>query len=112
MQITHQMKKCWNESLQNIIKYIDDNTNIGVDALFDKKSAKTSLMYNYVKHWKHKITLEPKMRAYITFKYNFQYEDYVNLSNIEHRKAVTRIRISSHQLTIDKGRYTTPITPV
>ena len=35
MQITHQTRKCWNESLQNIIKYNEDNTNIGADALPD-----------------------------------------------------------------------------
>ena len=68
-------------------------------------------MYNYVKHWEHKITLEPKMCTYITFKYKCHYEDYLNLSTIEHRKAMTRIRISSLRLAIARGRYTTPVTP-
>ena len=71
MQITHQTKKCWNESLKNIITYIEESTNIGADELFDKKAVKTSLMANYVKHLEHKITLEPKTRTYITFKYIF-----------------------------------------
>ena len=48
MQITHQMRKCWNESLQYILKHIEDNTNIGADALFHKKAVITSLMSNYV----------------------------------------------------------------
>ena len=66
-------------------------------------------MSNYVKHWEHKITSESEMRTYITFTYKFQYEDYLNLSNIEHRKAAARIRISSHRLVIERGRYTTPV---
>ena len=67
-------------------------------------------MSNYVKHWEHKITLESKMQTYITFEYKFQCQDYLNLSNIEHRKAMTRI--SSHRLAIARGRYITPVTPV
>ena len=33
--ITHQTRKSWNESCKNIIKCIEDNTNIGADVLFD-----------------------------------------------------------------------------
>ena len=64
---THQMRKCRNELGQTKYYkvYFEDNTNIGADALFDKKAVKTSLMSNYVKHWEQKIALEPK----ITFKY-------------------------------------------
>ena len=112
MQITHQMKKCWHKSCQNIINYIEANTSIGADALFDKKAVTTSLMYNYVKHWEHKVALEPKVWTYISSRHKFLYEDYLNLSNIEHRKAMTRIRIISHRLAIERRRYTTPVTPV
>ena len=34
------------------------------------------------------------------------------ISNLRYRNALTRLRTSSHTLEIERGRYTTPKTPV
>ena len=52
------------------------------------------------------------MRTYVTFKNTFCYENYLNNINIEHRKALTRFRISAHNLAIERGRYSRPPTPL
>ena len=52
------------------------------------------------------------MRTYITFKTSFVMEDYLTIKNVAHRKAMTKLRISAHSLAIERGRYTTPSTPI
>ena len=52
------------------------------------------------------------MRTYIKFKRSLGFEEYLNLKNEQHRKAMARFRISAHSLAIERGRYTRPPTPV
>ena len=66
-------------------------------------------MSNYVKHWEQKIALESKMHNYFTLKYKFLYEDYLNLSNIEHRIAMTRTRKTLYRLALERGIHNTPL---
>ena len=65
----------------------------------------------YVEQWKINISAESKMRTYITFKTEFQYERYLDLLNTNIRKSITRLRISAHNLAIERGRYSKPPTP-
>ena len=51
------------------------------------------------------------MRTYIQFKSVFLYEDYLNIKNEKHCKALTHLRISAHTLAIERGRYIRPIIP-
>lgn len=52
------------------------------------------------------------MRTYILFKNEFQYEKYLDILSMELRKPITQFRISAHNLEIERGRYTRPITPL
>ena len=70
------------------------------------------LRSNYFTYWNTRVHLEPKMRTYIEFKSKFIFEDYLSISNEDDRKALTRLRVSAHTLAIERGRYTTPPTPV
>ena len=45
------------------------------------------------------------MRTYVQFKFHFLKEDYLEIPNAKHRKAMTRLRISAHRLAIERGRY-------
>ena len=56
----------------------------------------------------------PKLRTYKLFKNEFKLETYLtHPHNINHTVALTRFRISSHNLRIETGRYTKPQkTPV
>ena len=50
-----------------------------------------------------------KLRTYRTFKTEYEYEDYLHqITNINHRIALTKLRISNHQLEIEVGRYIRP----
>jgi hypothetical protein len=51
----------------------------------------------------------PKLRTYQKFKTDFRLENYlVNLENHRHQTALSKFRISSHNLRIETGRYETP----
>ncbi len=73
-----------------------------------RKSAIQSLQNLYTSHWLKQIPTERKMRTYITLKTHFQKEDYLNLTDRHLRTAMTRLRISAHNLLIERGRYIRP----
>ncbi|KXJ16376.1 hypothetical protein AC249_AIPGENE6529 [Exaiptasia diaphana] len=52
-----------------------------------------------------KDTQRNKLRTYRTFKITYQQESYLKeVSNIKHRIALTKLRISNHSLEIERGR--------
>ena len=51
-----------------------------------------------------------KMRTYIKFKQHFAIEEYLTSLQPGIRKALTRFRISAHNLAIERGRYNRPPT--
>lgn len=54
-----------------------------------------------------------KLRTYKTFKASFTREPYIDLvRNRNQRAFLSRLRVSSHNLAIERGRYTQPVTPV
>ena len=50
-----------------------------------------------------------KLKVYASIKKSFSLEKYVSCYNIAKRRNFTKLRISSHHLAIEKGRYTRPI---
>ena len=77
----------------------------------NRKAPVNSLQTLYTEYWPRKIITERKMRTYITFKSHFQVEDYIHIKEPKLRKAMTRLRISAHNLFIERGRYTRPPIP-
>ena len=60
----------------------------------------------FVQNWRETIHTMPKLDYFCKFKTEFKFEDYLNdLSNNEIRKNLTRLRLSSHNLAIESGRY-------
>ena len=54
-----------------------------------------------------------KLRTYRLFKSSFTREPYTDLvRNRNQRAFITRLRIGSHTLNIERGRWTRPVTPV
>lgn len=73
---------------------------------FDIKAVKTNLKIRYKCYWKSKILNNKKLDTYCKFKRNFEREVYLtNIENSNHRKYLTRLRISAHHLAIETGRY-------
>ena len=70
---------------------------------------KGNLEEQYVRFWKDQIQQQEnqgKLRTFKKFKTNLNYEEYLgDISNIKHRQAVTKLRISSHRLPVESGRY-------
>jgi hypothetical protein len=70
------------------------------------KSALTTLITD---HFNDKLLTEGKMRSFKLFKEEFKTEKYLLSSLNRHEiKAIAKIRLSSHNLTIETGRYTRP----
>ena len=54
-------------------------------------------------------TQDKKLRTYVLFKTEFKLENYLQIiKNFEVRKNITRLRISAHNLAIEKGRHRRP----
>lgn len=66
----------------------------------------------FVKHWKQAKNASPKLEFYNQIKENFATEEYLSkISNPQHRASFTRLRISAHNLYVERGRYETPAIP-
>ncbi|XP_073251799.1 uncharacterized protein [Porites lutea] len=53
-----------------------------------------------------------KLRFFRKFKLTHDYENYVtNVRNINHRVAITKLRLSNHKLAIETGQYVKPYQP-
>ena len=60
----------------------------------------------YQQTWFATISGMPKLSYYCKFKKDFMYEDYLDyVSNDRFRMALTRLRLSSHSLEIETGRF-------
>ncbi len=77
----------------------------------NRKAPVNSLQTLYTEYWPRKIITERKMRTYITFKSHFQVEEYIHIKDPKLGKAMTRLRISAHNLFIEIGRFTRPQIP-
>jgi hypothetical protein len=56
--------------------------------------------------WYSSVTNSSKPQVYSSFKQDFKFEKYLdNIGNAKFRIALTKFRISSHQLSIETGRY-------
>ena len=54
----------------------------------------------------------PKLEFYFSLKKEFGLENYLNLVKCpDARRSLTRLRISAHNLYIERGRYETPLVP-
>ena len=73
-----------------------------------------SLTDMYNKAWVNHINCpDSKLRTYKTFKLTTFLENYLlQITNIKTRKEFTKLRISSHRLQIEMGRYSRPKTPL
>ena len=63
------------------------------------------LSTTFIDHWKTELKNQPKMRFYCSVKSEFQEEPYLQLSNRSSRVNIAKLRSSSHDLGIERGRY-------
>ena len=74
-----------------------------------KRRIKKICYDKYDMFWQSKIMESPKAITYCKFKFNVSLENYLyQLKNIRHKIALTRLRLSNHNLLIETGRHLRP----
>ena len=77
-----------------------------------KFKLKLFLKNDYVRHWKARLRESTMASTYATHKQSYMMEKYLTVVKIrKHRVALSKLRLSDHNLHIHSGRQTRPITP-
>jgi hypothetical protein len=108
--------KYWSGVIFDILKFFDleniwesqGTEEFSINTLLLKQKMKTC----YIDNWKHHISREGhnKLYTYSTFKKEFMIENYILHNEVSKRRNFTKLRISAHNLAIETGRYTRPVT--
>jgi len=65
-----------------------------------------------INSWYHNLRLFPKLDLYRYIKTDYRIAPHIlYITNRNHQKALTRLRVSSHNLNIELGRHTRPTIP-
>ena len=68
-----------------------------------------NMRIEFVDMWNSAKATSPKLEFYHLIKTNFQPEKYLSIINVpDFRKNLTKLRISSHNLYVERGRYQIP----
>ena len=122
LNIFYQKQKLMNPPNDNFMKYITNKlnnigmTNIWRDQLNNNKdlSKDKKVIKNIKKRLNdissqqiiNTLTTNPgKLTFLAEAKKIHNFEPYLNIENLEHRKAITKLRTSSHNLLIETGRW-------
>jgi len=101
-QKTMKGNHTWWNSINNICSKFGINFQRNIPLITIKKIMKQK----YMQEWKKQLYLDKRLRTYRIFKNHFTYEKYLDsISKVEERKILTRLRISTHNLMIEKGRH-------
>ena len=77
-----------------------------------KFKLKLFLKNDNVRFWKARLRESTMATTYATDKHSYIMEKYLNAVKIrKHRVTLTKLRLSDHNLHIQSGRQTRPITP-
>ena len=86
------------------------NLKIELDHKTFKKHSKLLIRRDFIQNWSQEINdiiKNPILITYQLMKKDFELEPYLKLiSNYKYRHAITKLRTSSHDLQIEKGRHT------
>ena len=80
-----------------------------------KAHCKELVRRKFIESWKcelNDLDKKPILRMYKLIKTDFSMEPYLNLiKEAKYRRSLTKLRLSSHNLEIERGRHTKPVTP-
>ena len=99
-----QHKPSWSASIHKIIENIPKLK----DNYKSKEKIRNIIKDSYIKLWENQLSnnSEGKLRTFVKFKTSHGFENYLSLiSNFEWRRSLTQLRVSSHHLRIESGRY-------
>ena len=95
------------DKLHSIFNFNVDLTRIGKHKF--RLLCNKSIMNHYVKDWYSSLHLysEGKLSTYVKIKQKWGFESYLSVvRNFDYRRSMCKIRISSHSLKIETGRFT------
>ena len=101
-------RNCWSNCIKNIIdslgySHVFNNVDFNTNYL---PLFKRRMRDHFIQEWHTVIASSPKLDYYAKFKETFCYEDYLDkCKNEKFRKSFSRLRLSSHSLEIETGRY-------
>ena len=76
----------------------------------------SAIVSNFKQNWQaklHDLNKYPIMRTYALYKFDFECETYLNaVRDRRYRNAISKFRLSSHSLEIERGRLCNPKVPV
>ena len=99
------MRTVWVRTIEKLLNTFQitytENNNIF------KANVGKSIHKKYLELWEHEIhhTLKSRLEFYKTIKGKFGYEEYLDIRHFELRKNIAKLRCSSHDLEIEKGRH-------
>lgn len=103
----------WLKNIETLTKISLDNSNVTQNK-FNPRDINQNLQSKFQNWWHLKLFDDKntksqygnKLRNYRTYKYNFRKEDYLNiLTHKNLRSSFAQLRLSSHKLHIETGRY-------
>lgn len=100
---------CWYSSVRYILETLKiNNLNISLSKLI--QLVKCKLCESFKLFWKNKRTEilsqgNSKLENYFNLKKDFTHEPYLSVKDFHVRKAICKMRISAHDLRIEKDRY-------
>ena len=100
--------ECWLSSIKFILQKFDiQHTGIKLNKL--ARSVRKKLCHSFLNYW-NKKSKEPegKLDIYFKIKKCFSRETYLSINNFRLRRALCQIRISAHELKIERDRYKNP----
>lgn len=78
------------------------NQNVSVPFLVIKQR----ILDTYYQSWYAELNNSPRLSSYCRFKHSFLQENYLNsIIENKYRIALTKFRISAHNLAIERGRF-------
>ena len=83
----------------------DDLSNDSTGDLPSPKLIQSLAISKFTSHWESNRSKQRKLEFYNSVKDGFGEEAYLNCENFQTRKHIARIRSSSHDLNIERGRY-------
>ena len=90
--------------------------NINIETNYSKSDIKLAVKKQFQIDWSKKfsdIDTNPGLRTYVDLKTNFTIAPYLCLvDDFKFRNAISKLRSSSHNLEIERGRHTRPRTPI
>ena len=96
--------------VRNFTDYFAEKNNFLSPA--SKSEIKKHVHDYYDLIWKESINMLTKSDSYNSFKTMINLEKYTwAVKNVKHRIALSRLRLSCHQLMIEKGRHYRPTLP-